>query len=521
MTAAVAGASQSAAVRREAWRIGLLVFAWLAFTAWARPLMLPDEGRYAGVAWEMMRSQDWLTPTLNGLPFFHKPPLFYWITAASMSLLGPGQWSARTASLLGATLGAMALYLFTRRWYGERPARSALLVLLVQPMWFLGGQFANLDMLVAGCIVACTLALAHAALLVEAARPHRASLLAAYALAALGVLAKGLIGFVIPALIVTAWLLLRRRWGSVWRLLSLPGALLFLAIAGPWFYAMATRFEGFLHYFFVVQHFQRFAAGGFNNVQPFWFYPAVLALFSLPWLPWWRAPLPASDQAPAPAQRAGVLLMQVALATVLLFFSLPQSKLLGYILPAVPPLAWLLARHRPAPQATLRAQRWWWATVAFTACVGLVAVGALALDRKHSARALGQALAAARQPGEPVLMLGLYLYDVPLYARLTEPVMVMDDWTDPDVTQRDSWRKELWDAGQFAPARAARLLVGADAARAALCHAPVAWVIGWTPAGNGPGLPRWMGQATAIRQGHAQTLWRVTPAPCAQTPNGG
>ena len=83
-----------------------IVLLWLAATAWMRPLMHPDEGRYATVAWEMLRSGDWLTPTLDGMPFFHKPPLFYWITAAALWLLGPIEIAARTASLLGASLGA-------------------------------------------------------------------------------------------------------------------------------------------------------------------------------------------------------------------------------------------------------------------------------------------------------------------------------------------------------------------------------------------------------------------------------
>ncbi len=55
---------------------------------WLRPLALPDEGRYVGVAWEMVRSGHWLVPTLDGLPYFHKPPLFYWITATSLSWFG-------------------------------------------------------------------------------------------------------------------------------------------------------------------------------------------------------------------------------------------------------------------------------------------------------------------------------------------------------------------------------------------------------------------------------------------------
>ena len=179
-----------------AWRDALatlaLVAAWLAATAWLRPLMVPDEGRYAGVAWEMVRSGDWLTPTLNGLPFFHKPPLFYWLSGAALWLFGLVEIAGRMGALVGATLGAMALYLFAQRWSGPASARRALVVLLAQPLWLVGGQFANLDMLVAGCITATVLTLAHAALSLEAGLPYRRSLWLAYALAGLGVAAVGL-----------------------------------------------------------------------------------------------------------------------------------------------------------------------------------------------------------------------------------------------------------------------------------------------------------------------------------------
>src|SRR5689334_2016600 len=79
-------------------RHGLFVFAialtWLGCTAWMRPLFLPDEGRYVGVAWEMLASGNWLTPTLDGMPFFHKPPLFYWLTALAMNAFGANEWAA-------------------------------------------------------------------------------------------------------------------------------------------------------------------------------------------------------------------------------------------------------------------------------------------------------------------------------------------------------------------------------------------------------------------------------------------
>ncbi len=88
--------------------LGLLFLAWLLATIWIRPLALPDEGRYAGVAWEMVRSGQWLTPTLDGLPYFHKPPLFYWLTAISIEVFGPTEWSVRLASILGAVVAAVS-----------------------------------------------------------------------------------------------------------------------------------------------------------------------------------------------------------------------------------------------------------------------------------------------------------------------------------------------------------------------------------------------------------------------------
>ncbi|MFC5496857.1 ArnT family glycosyltransferase [Caenimonas terrae] len=483
-----------------------LVVLWLAATAWLRPLMLPDEGRYVSVAWSMLRSGDWLTPTLNGLPFFHKPPLFYWITAASMAVFGPSEWAARAAPLIGSTLAAMSMYLFLRRWSSERAARVALLALLAQPLFYVGGQFANLDMLVAGCITATIALAAHSCLSFEQGLPRGGALAGAYAMAAAGVLAKGLIGAVLPALVLLAWLLARRRWRTMGSLLSLPGLALFLLICGPWFVAMQARFDGFLNYFFVVQHFQRFAAGGFNNVQPFWFYPVLLLLFGLPWLPWLARSL--ARQAAGPDDDGALRLLLVLWAALVVgFFSLPQSKLAGYVLPAIPPLAALVAvglLKRGDPSR--RELRWWHAAVATGALVSVGIVVAVTLLPQNSMRGLSASLVAQRAPQDPIFMLGKMYYDVPVYAGLSEPVHVVEDWKSADATVQDNGRKELADAGQFAPELAARLLVNEAALPAALCAARTSWVIGPVKAAEQfPFL-------AAARVGYAAsdaTLWRV------------
>jgi 4-amino-4-deoxy-L-arabinose transferase-like glycosyltransferase len=464
----------------------------------------------------MVRSGEWLTPTLDGLPYFHKPPLFYWITAASLSVFGLSEWAARAAPIIGGWVGALSLYLFLRRWASAGAARFTLIALLAQPLFFMGGQFANLDMLVAGCITATVMLLAHAVFSFEQGAPHRSAVIGGWAVAALGVLAKGLIGFVLPGAIVLLWLLLMRRWRAIGALLWSPGPLVFLAVGAPWFLLMQQRFPDFLHYFFVVQHFQRFSGEGFNNAMPFWFYPAVLLAFGAPWWPWlarelgWGARL-TSDRG------ALRLLMALWLGVVTLFFSLPSSKLLGYILPAVPPLMYFIGDGFVSLGAvTAGWRRLWWGGAALGVLVSLVGIVGFALRPPSAAsHDLARVLAAQRLGGEPVFMAGRYYFDLPFYAALREPVVVIDNWSNPEIKLRDNWRKELFDAGELAPERAAAVLVETARFGAVLCASPVSWVIG--PADYWPTrLPAAAVQVAKVRN-HA--LWRVA-RPAADDASG-
>jgi hypothetical protein len=482
----------------------LLVLAWFAVLAVVRPLMLPDEGRYAGIAWEMLRSGEWLTPTLDGLPFFHKPPLFYWITAAAMAIFGPGEFAARAAPLLGAWLAALASYVFVRRWWSERAARLVLVGMLLHPLFALGGQYANLDMLVAGLITATVLLLAHAALSFDRGLLYRAAVAGAYGTAALGMLAKGLIGFVIPALVIGAWLVLQRRWRTLLALVSLPGVLLFASIAAPWFFAMQSRFPDFFDYFFFVQHFRRFAAGGFNNAQPFWFFPAVLLVLCVPWAPWLRHQFARARFAPPLLGETRLLLVLWA-GLVTVFFSLPESKLVGYILPALPPIAMLAAdgfAHPSRPVAP-----WGWNAAAIG---GLVLSTALALvftfHPVESWREFAAAIRSQSSGDEPVFMVGNYYFDVPVYGRLAHPVRIVDDWADPEIERRDNWRKELVEAGRFAPVRAEHVLVKPEHFAAALCEAPVSWVIGESALN---GRFAFLAASLPVSAVRGTSLWRV------------
>lgn len=466
----------------ERTRSGLLVLAialaWLGCAAWMRPLFLPDEGRYVGVAWEMLSSGNWVIPTLDGMPFFHKPPLFYWLTALAMNVFGANEWAARGASILGASAGIAILYVTTREWLGERAARMAVLVLATQPLFFGAAQFANLDMLVAACIAATILLGARAALLFEDGQPDRPALSWAYVAAALGVLAKGLIGLVIPLLVLLVWLALARRWRTLLRLCWPPGLLLFAALALPWFAAVQWRYPGFLHYFVVVQHIQRFAGTGFNNVEAWWFYVPVLFVLTLPWSAWLLIHVRRSRR--LDAARPGIVsLMLVWLAVVVGFFSLPQSKLVGYILPALWPIAVLVAYTvSSTPQAVSdRARRLWWgcAAVAVCVCVGLSL--AFALVHPKSSRALALQLDRHRIGHAGVAFVDEYPYDVPFYLRDASPIVVVSNWDPTEIQHHDNWRKELADAGSFAPNLAAQRLVGDERFRSMLCDGKLTFVI--------------------------------------------
>ena len=509
--------------RREAGWF-LLAMAWLALTLGVRPLTLPDEGRYVSVAWEMVTSGDWLCPTLNGLPFFHKPPLFYWITAASLRAFGLHEWAARLVSWLGAGVAAYTLFGFALRQGGRVVARWTLLILVTLPIIFGSAQFANLDMLVAGFISATIVLAAEAALEAQAGRPYRKWLAGSYLCAALGVLSKGLIGAALPGLAILAWLAWNRRLGQLRTLLWLPGLALFALVAVPWFAAMQARYPGFFHYFFVYQQFQRYAAGGYNNPQPVWFYVPVVVVGMLPWSVWLIAGL-RERAVTADHARAVRSLMWLWPAAIAAFFSIPASKLLGYILPAVPPLAYLTADalHRRLGGADALPRRLQWsAAIAAAICLGLVVTYNVAI--KKSDKALSRAVASARRPGEPLIFLNDQFFDVPFYLGLREPVTIVAGWDRPDIGKKDDWRKALLDAAEFDPATARKVLLTPAQLPGMLCGHPVSWIMAKSRAAESSA---YLHGAAPLATQEETSVWRVSAQDlaarglCPQTPSDG
>ena len=203
--------------------------------------------------------------------------------------------------------------------------------------------------------------------------------------------------------------------------------------------------------------------------------------------------------------------MGVWAAVVVVFFSVPQSKLLGYVLPAIAPLAFLAADgFVTRQQAAATSGRWWWLGNATVAILGVAAVAFLAIQGSHTSRAIASQLARERGPHDQVILIDRYDFDLPFYARLAEPVKVLSRWDDPQIRRHDNWKKELSDAATFAPQRAAALLIPASGLDTVPCGAGATWIVGEPGAAQKyPALAR----ARKIASTGEEVLWRFDECP--------
>lgn len=311
-----------------------------------RKLIKSDEGRYAEIAREMAASGDWVTPRYNGVKYFEKPVLLYWATAAAFRLFGENEWTARLWVGLTGFAAIVLAFLAGKALFGMRAGILAAAVLASSPLWVLAGHLNTTDMGVAFFLhgALCSFLLAHRAGIPAAL--SRRYMLACWAAMALAVLSKGLIGVVLPALALAAYLGVARDPGLLGRLHIGKGLLLFLAIAVPWYAAVSLRNPEFPGFFFIHEHFGRYTTvEGYNRSGPWWFFAGILAAGMLPWtliVP--AAFAPAMREigmaAPAGAVRPRLMLALWTLS-ILLFFSVSRSKLPGYIVPVLPAMAML------------------------------------------------------------------------------------------------------------------------------------------------------------------------------------
>lgn len=343
------------------------------------PFIGPDEPRYVQVAREMFLSGDWVTPKLGGIKWFEKPALTYWLSAAGYKVFGENEFGARFFIAVAATLGVLLVF-----WFGKqvRSARFGFLsaaALATCGMWPGFARAATFDLPLS---VAMTLALASFFIWEQREENqgrNRFWFLMCFALGA-GVLAKGLVGIVLPVAVIGLYALLAGRLKILFKpKLLLIGSAIFLATAATW-YAPVIALNGreFINEFFIAHHFQRYLSNKYKHPQPVYFFFLVALAGSFPWTfylvanAWrslrnWRETL---------ADRLRLFLWLWVIVTIG-FFSFSGSKLPGYVLPIFPAIALLVG---------LELERWWQpvverrekllaaSTVVFIAIVGIAAI---------------------------------------------------------------------------------------------------------------------------------------------------
>lgn len=317
----------------------LLIFLpiWLFVLSWIRPLSVPDEGRYGDISRSMFESGDWLIPRINSLPFMHKPPLLHWLSSIFMELFGMHIWVLRLVPVLAATLMLVSLFLFVRKHISERVAQLTAIILGTNLLFFGSSEYINHDLLLASWITVSVLCFVDFTI-----SARKSILFLGYFAGAAAFLSKGLIGVLIPGMILLPWLLYTKQWKKIPSLLNPFAILLFILLVSPWLYAVQLKYPQFLHYFFIDQQFSRFSSKEFNNKQPWFFYLLILFVSCLPWI---FASRFQSVKTVFQNYKQSTLLALLIwwFISVTVFFSIPPSKLAGYILPAVPPLAVFLA----------------------------------------------------------------------------------------------------------------------------------------------------------------------------------
>lgn len=413
--------------RALAWALAALLLARLVSLA-AYPLMDTTEARYGDIARRMVERGDWVTPWFTDtMPFWGKPPLSFWATAASFELLGVNEFAARLPHLL---LGLVVLAVVWRhaRHHSPRAAWHAVAWLGASSLFLVSSGAVMTDM---------ALALGTTLVMVGFwsawhdgdgdSRMPWAMVLGAV----IGLLAKGPVSVILWGLPVIAWVLLGGHRVQAWRRIAwLRAAALVLIVSLPWYAWAESRTPGFLHYFLVGEHWMRFVTPGWKGDlygNAHLFPRGTIWLFALgavvPWpllLPaWWRSRAPQHAPAAPPFAAGESRYLLLWALTPCLFFTPARNILWTYVLPGLPALA-LLAGCWSATRQRAR-----WAEGVVTAGVVLstvVTLGLIVVARtdgsleKRSARAIVADYRQQRQAGEPLYFLGRMPFSASFYS---------------------------------------------------------------------------------------------------------
>jgi 4-amino-4-deoxy-L-arabinose transferase-like glycosyltransferase len=308
-----------------------------------------DEPRYAQVAREMLERHDWITPVLGGQPWLEKPPLYYWQAMVAYATFGVSDWAARLPSALDASLLVLAVYFFLRRFRLGFALDGALIT--ASSAGIIGfARAASMDMALAA---AFTVAMLGWWAWRESGK--KIYLVVFYGFMALGMLAKGPVAPFLAAVVIVIYAAAVRELKMVLKTLWLPGILLFCAVALPWYFAVQIRNPEFFREFIVEHNLGRFSKNLYHHTEPFWYYLPITALALIPWTAfviaafvrpirlWWAKRK--AGTAEVDLENQFDVFVCCWLIVPVIFFSISQSKLPGYILPALPAGGLLLAEY--------------------------------------------------------------------------------------------------------------------------------------------------------------------------------
>ena len=298
-----------------------------------------DEPRYAQVAREMLARHDWITPTLGGVAWLEKPPLYYWQAIIAFRLFGVSDWAARLPSVCDAFLMVLAVYWFLWRLRLGSELDGALVV--ATSAGIVGfSRAASTDM-----PLTATFTIAMLAWYAWFESGEKKYLAGFYGFIALATLAKGPVGPFLAAAVILIFAALQRSAKIALKTLWIPGLLLGCAIALPWYSLVQLRNPQFFHEFIVQHNLARFGSNLYHHPEPFWYYIPVTLLG---WVPWSviaiAALFAALRQLRNPVADTLRAFLLIWIGVVVVFFSASHSKLSGYVLPAIPAGAILVTR---------------------------------------------------------------------------------------------------------------------------------------------------------------------------------
>ncbi len=325
--------------------LAVLTVGWFMLWLGHPPLVIQDEGRYVGVAREMLRHHEWVVPWFNQVPFFDKPIMYYWLEIIGLKVGGLTPFAARLPQMTMGVVGVMMTYYTCRRLFSSQVALLAWLFLSVSPLYFLLSHYADMDLEVA---VFISLSLQFFILAQQpdcSKSARRYQMWLCYAAAGCAILTKGFMGIVFPAMVAGLWVVLTQQWLVFKRLHIIGGLVILLATNLPWDLAIQHRFDDYFHYFFYRLQFARYFAHNFSHIEPFWFYVPVLLVGVLPVsflclsrLAHWRALTIKHMKA-----NRNTSFFLLWLVSIFVFFSVAHTKLIGYMIPVVPAIAVLSA----------------------------------------------------------------------------------------------------------------------------------------------------------------------------------